>query len=142
MMPRLPKRIVLIIGAVVGLLVVVAMTVCLLVDVNRYKPRLEVAASNAMGMEVRFGGRLGVGFFPGFHVTVEDGHILSEQGADIVSVKRASLWIDVLPLLRREFRLRRIELGRNGDSFKRLYREQLVDLAQLLTRGIVMHPDI
>jgi AsmA protein len=105
------KRILFAIGGAVGLLVLAALAVPLVVDINRYKPRLEVAVSDALGMDVRIGGRLGMGFFPGFHVTVEDGHILSEQGVAVASAKRASLWIELLPLLRREFRLRRIELA-------------------------------
>jgi AsmA protein len=60
-----------------------------------------------------------MGFFPGFHVTVEDGRILSEQGVAVASAKRASLWIELLPLLRREFRLRRIELTQSRLSIER-----------------------
>ena len=51
------------------------------VDVNRCEPRLEAAASGALGMDVRVGGRPGMGRFPGSHATVEDGHILGGQGA-------------------------------------------------------------
>ena len=109
-MSRTLKRILFITGGAVGLLVLVALVVPLFVDANRYKPRLEAAASDALGMDVRIGGRLGMGFFPGFHVTVEDGRILGEQGVAVASAKRARLWIGLLPLLRREFRLRRIEL--------------------------------
>jgi AsmA protein len=109
-MPRSLKYILFIIGGAVGLLVLVALAVSLFVDVNRYKPRLEAAASNALGMDVRIGGRLGMGLFPGLHVTAEDGRILGEQGETVASVKRASLWIDLLPLLHGELRLRRVEL--------------------------------
>src|SRR2546422_139692 len=93
LMSRSLKRILFTIGGAVGLLVLAALALLLFVDVNRYKPRLEVAASEALGMDVRVGGRLGMGFFPGFHVTVEDGQILSEQGVAVASAKRASLWI-------------------------------------------------
>ena len=102
------KRILFIIAGAVVLLVIVAWV--LFVDVSRYKPRLETAASEALGMDVRIGGRLGVGFFPGFHVTMEDGHIMDEQGVDVANAKRTSLSIDVFSLLRKQFRLRRIEL--------------------------------
>ena len=118
-MSRSLKRILFAIGGAVGLLLLVALAVPLVVDVNRYKHRLEVAASDALGMDVRVGGRLGIGFFPGFHVTVEDGHILGEQGVAVASAKRARLWIELLPLLRREFRLRRIELTQPRLSIER-----------------------
>jgi uncharacterized protein involved in outer membrane biogenesis len=109
-MSRSLKRILFTTGSAVGLLVLLALAAPLVVDVNRYRPRLEVAASEALGMDVRVGGRLGMGFFPGLHVTVEDGRILSEQGVVVASAKKASLWIGLLPLFRGEFRLRRIEL--------------------------------
>lgn len=52
-------------------------------------------------------------------MTVEDGHILGDQGAPLVSVKRTRLWFDLLPLLRKEFRLRRIELIEPNLSIER-----------------------
>lgn len=118
-MSRSLKRILFIIGGAVGLLVIVTLAVLLFVDVNRYKPRLERAASDALGMDVRIGGRLRMGFFPGLHVTLEDGHILGEQGVTVASAKRASLWIALLPLLRKEYRLRRIQLTQPTVSIER-----------------------
>jgi len=118
-MSRPLKHVLFIIGGVVGLLLLVALVAPLVVDLDCYKPRLEAAASNALGMDVRIGGRLGMGFFPGFHLTVEDVRILGEQGVALASVKRASLWIELIPLLRREFRLRRIELTQPTLSIER-----------------------
>jgi uncharacterized protein involved in outer membrane biogenesis len=109
-MSRSLKRILLFIGGAIGLLVIVALVVPLFVDANRYKPRLEAAASDAMGMDVRIGGRLGIGLIPGLHVWVEDGRILGEQGVTIATVRRASFSIALLPLLYGELRLRRVEL--------------------------------
>jgi AsmA protein len=109
-MSRSLKRIILIIAGAAGLLAFVALALILFVDVNRYKSGIEVAASNALGMDVRVDGRLRMGFFPSFHITMEDGHILSKQGVDVASAKRTGLWIELLPLLRKEFRLHRIEL--------------------------------
>lgn len=118
-MSRLLKRILFITGGAVGLLVLVALTVPLFVDVNRYKARLEVAASDALGMDVRFGGPLGMGFFPGFHVTAQDGHILGERGVDVAAARRVRLWIHLLPLLRKELRLHKIELMQPRLSLER-----------------------
>jgi AsmA protein len=80
---------------------------------------LEAAASEAMGMDVRVGGRLGMSFFPGLHVTVENGAIRSEQGVAVASAKRVRLWIDLLPLLRGQFLLRKIELTQPRLSIER-----------------------
>jgi AsmA protein len=118
-MTRSLKRFLFIMGGAVGFLTLVALAVPLFVDVNRFKPRLEAAASNALGMDVRIDGRLGMGLFPGFHVTAEDGRVLGEQGAAVASAKRASFWIDLLPLLRGEFRLRRVELRQPVLSIER-----------------------
>ena len=46
-------------------------------------------------------GRLGMGFFPRFHVTMEDGRILGETRSDSRLAKKTNLWIELLPLLRR-----------------------------------------
>jgi uncharacterized protein involved in outer membrane biogenesis len=109
-MSRSLRRILFAIGGVMGLVILLAVALPVVVDLNRYRPRLELAASNALGMDVRVGGRMGMGCFPGLHVTVADGRILSEQGVAVASAKEARLWIELLPLLRREFRLRRIDL--------------------------------
>jgi len=103
------KIILFVVGGLVGLLILVAVALLVFVDINVYKPRLEVAASRALGMEVRVGGRLGIGFFPGLHVTLEDAHIRN-RGADLASAKQASLGIDLLPLLSREIRIGKVGL--------------------------------
>jgi AsmA protein len=112
------KRVLFVIGGAIGLLMLLALAAHLLVDVNRYKPRLETAASNLLGMDVRVG-RLGMGFFPRFHVTMEDGRILGERGVTVASAKKTNLWIELLPLLRREIRLTRIELTQPMLSIER-----------------------
>ena len=108
-MSRSGRRILLILAAAVGFLTVVVLVGPWFIDVNRYKPRLEAAASAALGMDVRFAGRLGMTWFPLPRFTAEDGRILDEQAVVVVSVKRASASIDLLPLLHREIRLRRVE---------------------------------
>jgi len=102
-------RILIIIGGAIGLLLLLALTVTMLVGVNRYRHPLELAATDALGMDVRIG-RLGIGFFPGLHVTASDGRIVDEQGVPVASAKRIRFEIELLPLLRKEFRLHRIEL--------------------------------
>jgi len=108
-MPPTMKRFGVGTGVVLGI-ALVASALVLLTGIDRYKHRLEAAASDALGMGVRVRGHVGLGLFPDLHVTVEDGEILGEQGLPVVSVKHASLGIDPLPLLRRQLRLRRIDL--------------------------------
>jgi AsmA protein len=108
-MPRAVKIILFAISGFVGLLVLLALALLFFVDANAYKPRLEVAASQALGMEVKVGGRLGFGFFPGLLITLEDAHIRN-RGMDLVSAKEARLAIDLLPLLHEEVRISEIAL--------------------------------
>ena len=91
-------------GGIFALLILAAVALVLFVDVNAHKPRLEAAASDALGMEVRIGGRLRIGLFPGFHVTLEDVRIRN-RGADVASAKETLLGIELLPLLRKEVRV-------------------------------------
>ncbi|HTF13876.1 MAG TPA: AsmA family protein [Burkholderiales bacterium] len=101
-----------------GLLVLVAVAVLLFVDADAYKPRLEAAASGALGMEVRVDGRLRIGFFPGLIVTLEDVHIRNRE-ADVASAKEARLGIDLLPLLQKEVRIGKIALKHLRISIER-----------------------
>ena len=94
-------------GGLLALLILAAVALVLFVDVNALKPRLEAAASDALGMEVRIGGRLGIGLFPGFHVTLVDVRIRN-RGADVASAKETFLGIELLPLLHKELRIVKI----------------------------------
>jgi uncharacterized protein involved in outer membrane biogenesis len=108
-MPKPLKIIILIVSGLVGLVVLIAVGVHFFVDVNDYKPRLEIAASEALGKEVKIGGPLGVDLFPGLHLTLGDVHI-RKRGADIASAKEVSLNIALIPLLHREVRVEKIGL--------------------------------
>ena len=94
-------------GGLFALLILAAVALVLFLDVNTLKPRLEVAVSDALGMDVRIGGRLGIGLFPGFHITVEDVRIRN-RGADVASAKKTFLGIELLPLLHKELRIVKI----------------------------------
>ena len=117
-MSRLPRLILFAAIGFAGLLVLVAAALLFLVDANVYKPRLEATASQALGMEVRIGGRLGIGFFPGLLLTLEDVHIRN-RGVDVASAKEARLGIDLLPLLKKEVRIEKIALKHPRVSIER-----------------------
>jgi uncharacterized protein involved in outer membrane biogenesis len=108
-MSKSHKIILYTIGGFAGLLVIIAAALHLLVDANAYKPRLEAAASDALGMEVSIGGKMGFNLFPGLQVTLDDVHIRN-RGADLVSAKEAMLGIELLPLLHKEVRIDKIAL--------------------------------
>ncbi len=112
------KIILFAVGGLIGLLVLAAVAVLLFVDANVYKPRLEAAASGALGMEVRVGGQLGIGFSPGLYVRLKDVHIRNRE-VDLVSAKEARLGIDLLPLLHKEIRIGKITLKQPRISIER-----------------------
>ncbi len=102
----------------IGLLILISVVLYFFVDTSVYKPRLERATSEALGVEVRVSGRLGIAFFPGLHVRLDDVHIRNRE-KDIASVKEASLDIAYLPLLHKEVRITKIGLQRPRISIKR-----------------------
>ncbi len=103
------KIILFTVSGFVVILVLVAMALYYFVDINSYKPRLEAAASEASGMEVRVGGKMGIGLFPGLQVTLDDVQIRN-RGTDFVSAKEARLGIDLFPLFHKEVRIGKIVL--------------------------------
>jgi uncharacterized protein involved in outer membrane biogenesis len=94
---------------VVGLLVVGTALLLPTVGTDGYKARLESAASRALQMEVRVGGRMGLAFFPDLLVTLEDVRIRN-RGTEVASAAQARLAIDLLPLLRNEVQVAKISL--------------------------------
>jgi uncharacterized protein involved in outer membrane biogenesis len=112
------KAITLTVGVLIGLLVLAAISLFLFLDINAYKPRLEAAASDIMGMEVTAGGRLGISFFPGLLVTAEDMRIRN-RGTDVATAKEARIGVDFLPLLHKEVRINRIALAHPSLSIEK-----------------------
>jgi AsmA protein len=106
------------VGVFLGFLVLITVALRLFVDVNAYKPRLEAAVSEAAGMEVRVGGRLGIGFFPGLFVTLEDVHIRNRE-MEVASATEARLGIDLLPLFQGKVRVGKIVLKHPRISIER-----------------------
>src|SRR5580700_407788 len=70
-------------SVVAAIVVVVATATALLLRVNA-KPRVEAIASEVLGMEVRVGGRLAIGFLPGLRVSLTDVHVRS-HGAEVAA---------------------------------------------------------
>jgi uncharacterized protein involved in outer membrane biogenesis len=118
MMSKSVKIIFFAIAGLIGLLILISVALFFFVDTSVYKPRLERAASEALGMEVQVGGRLGITVFPGLHVRLDDVRIRN-QAVDIASAKEVSLEIALFPLLRNEIRIRKIGLQRPRISIKR-----------------------
>ncbi len=132
------KRILIAVGGAIGLLALAMVAVLLFVDVNRYKSRFETTASTALGMNVRIAGRMGMGFFPAFHLSAGDGRIVDDRERPVASAKQVRLWIDLLPLFVGRVRLRRIDLTQpllsvERDSAGRLNVDSLKKAAAFMT---------
>lgn len=112
------KALAYVVGAISGLLVLAAIALFLFLDIDAYKHRLEAAASGITGMDVSVDGRLGVGFFPGVLVTLEDVHIRN-RGMELVAARKARIGVDFLALLNQEVRIRTIVLEQPGLSIER-----------------------
>ncbi len=117
-MPKLFKIVLFSAGGLVGLLLFVAVAALFFMDANVYKPRLEAAASGALGMEVKVDGRLGIDIFPNMFITLEDVNIRN-RGTDLASADEVNLAIDLLALLQKEIRIGKIVLKRPRISIER-----------------------
>jgi len=101
-MPFYKKKIFLVCAgiAIAGL----AGALILLLNLQAFKPRLERAASSALRLDVRVGGRVGFSLFPGFGLSLRDVTV-GNKGSVVVAAKKVKITADLLPLLRREFRI-------------------------------------
>jgi hypothetical protein len=109
-MRKSTKLILFVTAGVVGLVVLVAAIAALLLTVNA-KPRAQALASNALGMDVKIGGRVDIGILPGLRLALADVHV-GRGGAEVASVGELDLGIALLPLLRRDIRIESIRLKR------------------------------
>jgi AsmA family/AsmA-like C-terminal region len=102
------KKVPIMAGGLVALIIIAAIAVVLLFDINSYKPRIENAASEATGLDVRINGKMGLSFFP-FGVSVNDIHV-SNKGGEILSLKELKLGVKLIPLLTKQLKVTKCEL--------------------------------
>ena len=101
------KKALLILGGIAGTLVLALVIFLLTFDADAYKPRLESAASQATGMNVRINGKMKLTLFPHAGFRLEE-VLIKNQGADVLAVKRTEAAIRLLPLLKREVSIKHI----------------------------------
>jgi hypothetical protein len=102
------KKVLIIVGGLVALIIMAAIVVVLLFDINSYKPRIETAASEATGLDVRINGKMGLSFFP-FGVSANDIHV-ANKGGEILSLKELKLGVELIPLLTKQLKVTKCEL--------------------------------
>jgi uncharacterized protein involved in outer membrane biogenesis len=102
------KRIIFIAAGAIAL-AVFAVILALVLDLQAFKPRIEAAASNALAMDVRIRGRVGIALVPGIGVSLKD--ITVKNGkADVAVIEKMRIGLKLIPLMRREVRIDRVTL--------------------------------
>lgn len=97
-------------GILAATLLIVAACVALLFDADRYKPSIEAAASEALGMEFKIRGRASLQLLPRPRLDLPDVH-LSNGNNEILSAKELQVSPRWLPfLLHREVSIDRVSL--------------------------------
>ena len=95
------KKILVALCLLIGLIVLAGIAAVLLVDVNAHKPRIENAVSDALGMEFRIRGKVGLRLFPSASVVLSDVR-LRNRGSDLATAGAVRAGVELLPLLRRQ----------------------------------------
>jgi uncharacterized protein involved in outer membrane biogenesis len=90
------------------ILVVVAGVFALLLNIKTFAPRIEAAASAALGMEVRIKGRISIALFPGLGLSLRDVKVRN-RGLDVASIEKMRIGLKLIPLAKFEIRI--IQVG-------------------------------
>lgn len=99
------KKVLLVTGIILAVFVIAVTAFIFLADINSYRPGIESAASDALGMDVRINGKMGITLVPGFGLSLRDVHIRNE-GVDVISAEKVIIGLNIIPLLRREIMIR------------------------------------
>ncbi len=102
-----PRKNLLIAGGVVALGVIAAIVVISLFDINKLKSNIETAVFDATGLEVSFNGKMELAFFP-FGIVAQDIQV-ANRGGNILSIDTLKLETELLPLLKKQFKVTRSE---------------------------------
>jgi AsmA protein len=97
------KKGLMIAGGIVLLIVIAAIAAVLLFDINSYKSKIETAASEATGLDIRINGRMGLSFFP-FGISAKDIHV-ANKGSEILFLESLKLRAELIPLLKKQLKV-------------------------------------
>jgi len=94
------KKPIVALGILVALVIIAGVAVFVLVDVNAYKPRIESAVSDALGMEFRIHGKARLRLFPSPSIIASDVR-LRNRGTDLAAAQTLRMGVKLPPLLNR-----------------------------------------
>lgn len=103
------KKHIVALGILVALVVLAGVAILVLVDVNAYKPRIENAVSDALGMEFRIGGKARLLFFPSTSIVLSDVR-LRNRGTDLAAAESLRMGVKLRPLLARQVVITKLAL--------------------------------
>jgi uncharacterized protein involved in outer membrane biogenesis len=106
-MKKPSKKLWIVLGGVVGLVLVLVIALPLLIDVNRYRGLIENKAQDALGREVRLG-EMKLSLLPSVGVRIDDlaiGALPEEGGGDLLTARRVRVGARLLPLLRKQLKV-------------------------------------
>ncbi len=98
----------MIIGGVAALIVIAVFIALLSFDINFFKSKIESAASEATGLDVRINGKMRLSFFP-FGLSAKDIHC-ANKGGEILSLERLKIGAELKPLLKKQLKVTACEL--------------------------------
>ena len=107
---------------------ILAIFLAVLLEIRAFKPQIEAAASNAMGMDVRIRGRMGITFTPGFAISMKDVSVRN-MGVDVAAIQKMTIGLELIPLVRGEVRIIRVDLVKPAFSLVR-YRNGMFNLGK------------
>ena len=97
-------------GGIVALIIMAGIVAALLFNINAYKSRIETAASEVTGLDVRITGRMGLSFFP-LGVSAANIHVTGE-GVELLSLENLKIGVEFMSLLKRQLEFTSCELAK------------------------------
>jgi uncharacterized protein involved in outer membrane biogenesis len=104
------KKIVLMIAGILTVILIAAIVVIVSIDINSHKQQIGNAVSEAIGLQVRIGGPMGLSYFP-LGVAAGDVHI-TNQSEEILSIERLKIGLELMPLLKGQTKIIRCDMLR------------------------------
>ncbi len=108
------KKVLIALGVLLGLILLAGIAIVFLVDVNAYKPRIEAAVSDALGMEFRIQGKARLRLLPSASIVLSDIR-LRNRGTDLATAETLRVGVKLRPLLSRRLEITAIVLEESGD---------------------------
>lgn len=112
-MARVLKWVGIIVGVLIALIIALLLIVPRLVDINKYKPRIESMVTESTGRPFSIGGNIDLTLFPWAGVSMSDVHLGNAKGfreKDFVSVEYFEVRVKLIPLIFKDLQVKRFVL--------------------------------